>query len=133
MAGIIVPIVEKRIFDYGFLTSGSQDVVLHPAVDVGNWYRVKIIVLIHQILATSGNFTVRLQNTFPVEQDRQEFVDTSGFLATSSITSASPNIQVSSTGSDPQAYLKVILRASQVTSGTPLYGEFSVFLSLREG
>ena len=132
MSGIIVPIVEKRIFEFSYLgPSASQDVVLHPAVDVGAWYRVRIVVLVHQITATSGNFVVTLQNTFPSEHDRQEFVDTAGFLSTASITTASPNIKTIS-GTDPQGYLKVILRANQVTSGSTLYGEFSVFLVLRD-
>jgi hypothetical protein len=106
-------------------------VVLHPGVDVGNWYRVRLVVLVHQITASTGNFVFKLQHAFPCESDRQEFVDTSDFLATASITSNSPNIKTI-TGTDPQAYLKVILRATQVTSSTTLYGEFSAYLVLRD-
>jgi len=133
MSGIIVPILEKRTFEYGFLTGpGTQDVVLHPAIDVGNWYRVRLVVLVHQISASSGNFVFKLQHTFPCENDRQEFVDTAtDFLATASITNASPNIKTI-TGTDPQAFLKVVLRATQVTTGTTLYGEFSAYLVLRD-
>ena len=131
MAGIIVPIIEKRVFEYGYLTSGFQDVVLHPGVDVGNWYRVREVVLVHQIVATTGNFVVKLQHAFPCESDRQEFVDTTDFLTTASITNASPNIKTI-TGTDPQGFLKVILRATQGTSGNTLYGEFSVYLVLRD-
>ena len=121
MAGIIVPIIEKRIFEYSFLGgAATQDVVLHPAVDV------------HQITATSGNFVIKLQHTFPTEHDRQEFVDTTDFLTTASITNASPNIKTI-TGTDPQGYLKVLLRATQGgTSGHTLYGEFSLYLVLRD-
>lgn len=133
MSGIIVPILEKRIFEFGFLTpnGATQDVVLHPAVDVGNWYRVRLVVLVHQITATTGNFVFKLQHTFPSEHDRQEFVDTSDFLTTASITSASTNIKTI-TGTDPQAFLKVILRATQGTAGNTLYGEFSAYLVLRD-
>jgi hypothetical protein len=132
MAGIIVPILEQRVFEYSYLAgTNTQDVVLHPGVDVGNWYRVRLVVLVHQITASTGNFVFKLQHAFPCESDRQEFVDTSDFLATASITSNSPNIKTI-TGTDPQAYLKVILRATQVTSSTTLYGEFSAYLVLRD-
>ena len=135
MAGIIVPIVEKRVFESSYLPNGTfQDVVLHPAVDVGAWYRVRPVILVHQISVTSGNFVLKLQHTFPSENDRQEFVDTgTDFLATASITNASPNIKTVASGTDPQGYLKVILRASQTTTtGAILYGEFSVYLVLRD-
>lgn len=131
MAGIIVPVLEKRVFEYGYLTSGSQDVVINPAIDVGAWYRVRLVVLVHQITATTGNFVFKLQHAFPSEHDRQEFVDTTDFLTTANITNASPNIKTI-TGTDPQAYLKLILRASQGTSGNTLYGEFSAYLVLRD-
>lgn len=132
MSGIIVPIVDKRIFEYSYLGgAATQDIVLHPAVDVGNWYRVRAVVLVHQITATSGNFVVKLQHTFPSENDRQEFVDTTDFLATASITGASPNIKTIS-GTDPQAYLKVLLRATQGTANHTLYAELSVYLVLRD-
>lgn len=70
------------------------------------------------------------QHTFPSELDRQEFVISgSNFLA---LTLAStPNLQ-SVTGTDPQAYLKILLRATQGTGGDALYGEFSVYAVLRD-
>lgn len=132
MPGIIVPIVEKRIFELSFLgSSATQDVVLHPALDVGAWFRVRLVVLVHQITATSGNFVFKLQHTFPLENDRQEFVDTTDFLTTASITNASPNIKTIS-GTDPQAFLKILLRATQGTGGDTLYGEFSAYAVLRD-
>lgn len=132
MSGIMVPVLEKRIFEYSYLgTAATQDVVINPAVDVGAWYRVRLVVLVHQISATSGNFVFKLQHTFPTEQDRQEFVDTTDFLTTASITNASPNIKTIS-GTDPQGYLKILLRATQGTSGNSLYAEFSAYLILRD-
>lgn len=132
MSGIMVPVLEKRIFEYSYLgTAATQDVVINPAVDVGAWYRVRLVVLVHQISATSGNFIFKLQHTFPTEQDRQEFVDTTDFLTTANITNASPNIKTIS-GTDPQGYLKILLRATQGTSGNSLYAEFSAYLILRD-
>jgi len=90
-----------------------------------------LVVLVHQITATTGNFVFKLQHTFPSPHDRQEFVDTTDFLATASITNSTPNIKTIS-GTDPQAYLKLILRASQGTAGNTLYGEFSAYLVLKD-
>jgi len=137
MSGTIIQILEKRSFEFSFLgTSATQDVVIHPAVDVTSFYRVRLLVRIHSITTTTGNFKFILNNTFPSEQDPQEFTDsTNTFLTTGNITAAGTppnifNIAVSST--DPQAFLKVILRATQGTSGNTLYGEFSAALLLRE-
>lgn len=135
MTGIIVPVLEKKIFEFSFLGNGqSQDVVLLPAIDVGAWFRVRLVVRVHQINTASGNFSFKLQNTLPSDEDRQEFTDdTSSFLTLSGITAGSlpPNIKTVS-GTDPQAYLKFSITATQVTAGDPLYGEFSAVLVLRE-
>lgn len=133
MSGIIVPIVEKRIFEFSFLgAAGVQEIVLHPAIDVGAWYRVRMVILTHQISATSGNFIFALRHAFPFEQDRQEFgITGSDFLATSGITTSPPNLTTVSQV-DPSAYLKFVLKATQGTAGNPLYGEFSAYLVLRD-
>lgn len=129
---MLLPVLEKRIFEFSYLTSGSQDVVIHPAVDVSSFYRVRIIVRIHSLTigAGGGKFNFKLQHTLPSDSDPQEFTNTTDFLTTSDITSSSPNIQTV-TGTDPQAYLKIILRATQGTnSGAVLFGEFSAVLVL---
>lgn len=133
MPGIIVPVLEKRIFEYSYLGSNAaQDVVINPAIDVGAWFRVRLVVLVHQISAMTGRFNFKLQHTFPNDQDRQEFIDTTDFLTTANIDNASPNIKTI-TGTDPQAYLKILLRATQGASGgDELYAEFSAYLVLRD-
>lgn len=134
MAGIIVPIVEKRIFEFSFLGStATQDVVLHPALDVGAWFRVRLVVLVHQYSVASGSFSVLAQHTFPSELDRQEFVVSStGDEFIDYPITATPNLQ-SASATDPQGYLKILLRADQTTTGgDALYGEFSVYAILRD-
>lgn len=152
MAGIIVPVLEKRIFEYSFLTSGAeQDVVIHPAIDVGAWYRVRLVVLVHQLTAVStgagagAHFKFLMFHTFPSENDRQLFQNADSgdeFLATPEIVSSggvgSPgnvtstdNIRTQS-ATDPQAYLRLVLRAKQNATPTTLYGEFSAYLVLRD-
>ena len=134
MSGIIIPILDKRVFEFGFLgTAATQDVVIHPAVDTASYYRVRLLVRTHSITATSGNFKFNVYNTFPSEQDPQEFTDaTTLFITGTSITTASPNIYSPASSVDPQAFLKIVLRATQGTSGNTLYGEFSAALLLRE-
>lgn len=139
MTGIIVPVLEKRVFEFGYLGgSAVQDVVLHPAIDVGAWYRVRLVVRCHQVDAQSGKFQFFLFHTLPSQEDPQEFAITGAgleFFVTPSgatgITTASPNI-VTNTSTDPQAYLKLVLRATQGTAGHRLYGEFSAVLVLRD-
>lgn len=129
---MIIPVMEKRVFEFGFLgTAGTQDVVIHPALDVSDFFRVRLIVRVHSISATTGNFNFKFQHTLPSEQDPQEFTDsTADFMATGAITTASPNIKTV-TSTDPQGFLKLILRATQGTSGNTLYGEFSAVVVLR--
>lgn len=133
MAGTMITVCEKRIFEFTFLgTNATQDVVLAGAIDVSGFYRVRLLVRVHSITATTGNFSFKLQHTLPSDSDPQEFTDTSAdFLTLSGITGASPNIKTV-TGTDPQAFLKLVLRATQVTASTTLYGEFSAVLVLRE-
>lgn len=134
MAGIIVPFLDKRSFEFGYLTSGSQDVVLHPGIDVSNFYRVRAVIRVHQLTATTGNFTFKFQHTAPSDQDPQEFTLTaSDFMTSSSINSSvtAPTI-ITVSQTDPYSNLKVVLRATQGSSGNTLYGEFSAFLILRE-
>lgn len=127
---MILPVLDKRIFEFSYLgNSATQDVVIQPAIPVHDFYRVRLIVRVHSITATTGNFVFKLQHTLPSEQDPQEFTDTTDFLTTASITNASPNIKTV-TGTDPQAFLKLILRATQGTSGNSLYAEFSAVMVL---
>ena len=133
MPGVIIPILDKRVFEFSFLgNAATQDVVLHPAVDIISYLKVKVLVRVHSITATTGNFQFRLFNTFPSEQDPQEFTDSTAVGSATSITTASPNIVVANSTTDAQAFLKIVLRATQGTSGNTLYGEFSAALLLRE-
>ena len=135
MSGIIIPVLDKRIFEFSFLgTSGTQDVVLQSAIDVSSFYRVRLLVRVHSITATTGNFAFKLLHTLPSDSDPQEFTISSGgseFLTLTGITSASPNIKTA-TATDPQAFLKLVLTATQGTSGNTLYGEFSAVLVGRD-
>jgi hypothetical protein len=132
VAGLIIPFLDKRSFEFSYLgNAATQDVVLHPGVEVSNFYRVRAVIRIHSITATTGNFTFKFQHTAPSDQDPAEFTITTDFMTSGSITTASPNIATVAQ-TDPYSHLKIILRATQGTSGNTLYGEFSAFLVVRE-
>lgn len=132
MAGIIVPFLDKRSFEFSYLGT-TQDVVIHPGLDVSNFYRVRAVIRVHQLTATTGNFTFKFQHTAASDQDPQEFTLTSDFMTSSAINSgvSAPTL-VTVAQTDPYSHLKIILRATQSTPGDTLYGEFSAFLILRE-
>ncbi len=84
---MIFPVLDKRVFEFSYLgNSATQDIVIQSAIPVYDFYRVRLIVRVHSITATSGNFVFKLQHTLPSEQDPQEFTNTTDFLTTSSIT-----------------------------------------------
>jgi len=83
----------------------------------------------------AGIISVLALHTLPSELDRQEFVVSAGGSEFINYTiTATPNLQSQSTSAtDPQGYLKILLRADQTTTGgDALYGEFSVFAILRD-
>lgn len=73
-------------------------------------------------------------NTLPSDEDpAQEFIDPSA-LTTATITSSTtaPSLVTSGTSYDPDAYLKISLRALQApTSTPPLRATLSAYLLLR--
>lgn len=135
--GVVVPVLPKTRFEYSYLApSASQQVILQPALDVGEYYYFQLIVRIHE-RSFSGSQTIVLQlfNTLPSEEDSREFTSTSAFTPitiTGVLPSAVPGL-LSSSGTDPGGFLKLLLTANQQagSSGT-LYAELSAVLVLRQ-
>lgn len=134
--GIIVPAFDKLRLEYSYLTTGATETVrLARDISVSPFYRVQLIIRCHSlaISAAGQKFDFTLTNTLPSEVDPREFSDAAAFL-TVSVTGASPPtppVIVSGTATDPGAFLKLVVTASQSTTGTTLYGEFSGVLVLR--
>lgn len=80
MSGVIIPVLDKKIFEFSFLAAGAQDVVLQPAIETAGFYRVRLLVRVHALNVSGGtpsNFDFKLQHTLPSDSDPQEFTDTS--------------------------------------------------------
>ena len=72
---MIVPVLSKRRFDFGYLAGATtQSVVLQPALDVGAYYYVQLWVRVHERSMTSGqSLDLSLYNTLPDDLDPREF------------------------------------------------------------
>jgi len=134
--GIIVPVFDKIRLDYTYLGStATESVRLAREINVSPFYRVQLIIRVHSLSISGGqSFAFALTNTLPSEVDPREFSQSATFL-TVSITGATPPtppVIVSGTATDPGAFLKLVVTATQGSlGGTPLYGEFSGVLVLR--
>lgn len=137
MRSQIIPVLERRRFEYTHLGAGGQQlVVLCPSIDVVDFYHVQLWVRIHE-RSFSGDQIIGLSlfNTFPSSDDPREFTDGSSAFASLSFSGSSPTnvpaiVSVSATGPGP--YLKLLLSAFQATSvaGT-FYTELSAALLVR--
>lgn len=121
--------------EYSYLAAGaSESVRLVHALNCAPFYRVQLIIRIHSLTISTGqSFAFVLANTLPSEIDPREFSESASFL-TVTINSSSPAAPslVSGTATDPGAFLKLTMTASQPAGGSsPLYGEFSGVVVLR--
>lgn len=132
MSSVLIPVFNKQRFEFSFLgTSGSQQVVLQPAIDVIAYDSLFLLVRIHSITITTGqSFNFKLYNTLPSEEDPQEFTDTtagSGQVLSLDVPAGTtaPKL-LSASGNSPQAFVKLVFTANQNgTGGTILYAEMS--------
>ncbi len=136
MSGILISLFDKQRFEYSYLSSTtSQTITFARALDVTPYMSVTVMARIHRITMSAGqSFTFTLQNTLPSFEDPQEFTDTTTTFLTLSVPSstAAPAL-LSNNGVVPQAFLKVILTATQGgTTGATLYAEMSACLLLRD-
>jgi hypothetical protein len=138
MAGIIIPIISKTVFDYSFLASGtSRNVVLAPAIDVSQFKSSRLLVRVHdRSINGDAKLEVILKEALPSNEDTAEFLDS----ALSMIATVTPTVPVNIPGlltdteSVSPAFWKVTLTASGPTSGpaVSLYAVLSVALLVRE-
>lgn len=134
--GILVPLLTPRRFDYGFLASGSQVIVLEPALDTMRCSYLGLYVRVHERdMASGASFVISMFNTVPCEDDRREFVDSANSVLTVTVTSAAPTSAPGicydyTTRFGP--FLKIVLTANQsVASPGKVYAELSAVLDLR--
>lgn len=131
----MVTVMEMRSFNFSNFLSGQEVyVVLCPALCVLAYTRLRLSVRIHALTMTSGQLLrFYVWNAHPSDEDpAQEFVE-STTLTTADITSAypAPSLVTSTIAYDPDAYVKISLRATQGSSFTAFTATLSVSLLLR--
>lgn len=131
----MVPITDKRAFDFSNVYSGTEVyVVLCPALCVLAYTRLRLSVRVHALTMTSGQLLrFYMWNTLPSDEDpAQEFVGSTE-LTTADITSATtvPSLVTSALVEDPDAYVKISVRATQTSVPSTLTATLSVSLLLR--
>jgi hypothetical protein len=133
----IVPFLEKRTYDFSTLSAGAgvtNSVVLDPALCVLDAYRVRLNLRIHDLTVSAGqSFSLTLYGALPSEEDpAQDFVDTRAAFINLSVTSAtSAPTLLTATATDPDAYLRIVLNASQTSPAATLRATLSACLILR--
>lgn len=128
----LIPIFEKRRFDFSFLTgTATHQVTLASALSLIHYKSVFLMIRVHELTISTGqSFLFTLENTLPSDEDPQEFTDTSSFILSVSIPSGTtaPKL-LSGSGTNPLAFGKLVLTAAQGSAGgTPLYAELSACL-----
>lgn len=130
-----IAITEKRSFDFSNFLSGMEVyVVLCPALCVLAYSRLRLCVRVHARTMSSGQLLrFFVWNALPSDEDPgQDFVESSSLITTDiTSTTTAPALVTSSVVSDPGAYVKLSLRATQVSSFTPFTATLSVSMLLR--
>ena len=139
MGGVIIPILQTRRFDYGYLgSSASQEVTLEPAICAVGYYFISIHVRVHERnMAPGQTFVFSLFNTLPAEDDSREFSDPAvSPILTVTVTSANPTAVPGlwyGDGRLPGPYLKATLTATQpVPAVSPFFAQMSAVLMMSE-
>lgn len=128
----LIPLFDKRRFDFSFLTStGTHQVILASALELVQYKSVFLMIRVHEITISAGqSFLFTLDNTLPSDEDPQEFTDTTASILSVSVSSGTtaPKL-LSGSGTNPLAFGKLVLTVAQGgTGGTPLYAELSASL-----
>jgi len=120
-------------FEYSYL--GPSDIAtvrLVRALNTSQFYDIQLIIRIHalSLSLSTQSFAFILSDTLPCEADPREFSENptgAQFLTvTVNTSSPAPPVIVSSSATDPGAFLKLSMVATQGTAGsTTMYGEFS--------
>lgn len=133
---MVVTVFEKRSFVFSTLSGTSElYVVLCPALPVLDYTRVKLAIRVHALTMSSGQLLrVYAWGTLPSEEDpAQDFVDSTAFLSVD-ITSSTiaPALVTSRATYDPDAFLKISLRATQASVPTTFLATLSGCVQLRD-
>lgn len=135
----LVPLFEMRTFEFTNLTtSGTGDitVVLHPALCVVEYTRVRLAVRVHALsmsLSVAQTLAIYAYGALPSEEDpARDFVDASTTFLRLDITASTPVPGLlTASGTDPDAYLRFVLYAQQASAALTLRATLSASVLLR--
>lgn len=138
MRGMILPVLERKRFDWTYLGGGGQQqVVLQPAIDVTRFYYVQLWVRIHERSFSADQAVgMTLFETLPSNDDAREFTVAATSFLSLSFTLGSPAsvpALLNANSTNPGAFLKLLLTGYQsATAPGTFYTELSAALVLRE-
>lgn len=104
------------------------------ALDIEDFYRARLVVLVHDVSIQNGSFTIEAKSAMPSPQESAVFVE--GGAAALSITlnsgSSDQSLLVDDvTNAGP--YLNLAMAISQTTAGQRLFADISISMLLRAG
>jgi len=135
--GVIVPLMNKTHYDFSYLSSSSETIVLASAIQVPFVTSAVLVCRVHvnELSAASGaTFDVDCYPTAPSSEDPQEFSDATSDLNVQVTDSMSAPFYLDKSLSTPPkgAWWKVTLKATQPGTVT-VAAQLSAFLVLRNG
>lgn len=118
----VIPFLDRRAFNFSSMSGGTTvDVILHPALCVLDYTRVKLAVRLHASSMISGqSLKIAIHGTMPTEEDPAlDFIDPNEFMNVSFTSSTPvPSLVTTRSSTDPDAFLRIILRAT-LPAGAP--------------
>ncbi len=138
MSGIMIPVLEKKRFEYSYLASGTtQEVIFVPAINLAEYDWAQLWVRVHERNMVAGSQIIRLllNRTLPSADDPREFTIGASVL-TVGVTSSAPATVPGLLASGPLTGAPGDFRLSAtITQNSPstnrLYAELSAVLLLR--
>ena len=123
----LIALFDKMVLDYSYLAapSGTQTLILERALPVISFYYLWWGIRVHALDVPNGNFVFEAHNTLPSDEDPAEFTATSAVMSlTINAASGAPTLQIA-TATAAGPFLRMRVRATQGSSASHVYGEFS--------
>ncbi len=133
--GTLVEVIPRTQFDYSFLdTGGSSVVVFERALDIVDFYRARLIVMVHEVDIQNGSFRVIARSAMPSPAENRLFTTPGAAQLSVTVDSAtdSGDFLLDDT-TDAGPYFNVRMLIDQTTGGERNFADISVAMLLRAG
>lgn len=136
----MITILDRRSFTFTPLKvsvgmPSTMDVILCPAVCVLEYYRVRLEVRVHAISLTDAAQTLEFLafGAMPSDEDPSlDFINPTSFISLPIDSQTQAPRLLSASGSDPDPYLRILLRATQGSAVVTFSAVLSACLVLRD-